>query len=298
MINFSNPLNSDCHTFVSDYCKRYNISFTPKELQFIEVAYDKHQLTGEYFSSSDFPYLTRNNFSQIIHRINKKTQLILKQISGRSPMFSLDGVYLDQTVREKRTGVNDAFINQKIERLYDLTTKQPAFMHDIKISSKTSQLYEKLLQTGFTPHAQNKQFVIPIYANIRFNSKAQISPNGRIDLHIGCSQQPLSCSIEGFLELIEYVGETKHFLSTQAHSAFISEPAHNWIFEYYHFNRDSEPIVDSSYKFSIGQHNNYCYIKEFDNGTIKGRLEEKRIPKKSIKNEGNDILKSQGFFCP
>jgi len=298
MINLSSQLNSDCHTFVTDFCKSYSITYPPSQLKFIQVAYDKHQLTGEYFLYSDFPYLTRNNFSQIIHRINKKAPLIAKEIDDNPPMFSLNGVHLDQSVREKHTGVNDTFINQKIEHLYALAMKQPPFMHDIKISSRTSQLYDKLLQTGLTPNQKNKQFIIPILANNRFNSKAQISPNGRIDLHIGCSQLPLSCSIEGFAELMEYVGEVKHFLTIQAQSTFISEPAHRWIFEYYHFNRDTEPIVDSSYKFSLGQHNNYFYIKQFDNGEIKGRYEEKRTPKKSINEEEYDVLKSQGFFCP
>lgn len=114
-----------------------------------------------------------------------------------------------------------------------------------------------MIQIGLTPHPNNKQFIIPILANSRFNSKAQIPPNGRMDLHIGCSQLPLPCTIEGFTELIEYIGEVKQFLSIQAKSTFISEPAHRWIFEYYHFNRDSEPIIDSSYKFSLGQHNQY-----------------------------------------
>lgn len=273
-------------------CQSYSIIFTPKQLKFIQVAYDKHQLTGEYFLYSDFPYLTRNNFSQMIHRINKKTQLITKEISGKSPMFSLKGVYLDQSVREQHTGVNDSFINKKIEHLYALAMKQPPYMHDIKISSRSSQLYDKLLQTGLTPHPKNKQFIIPILANTRFNSKAQISPKGRIDLHIGCSQLPLSCSIEGFSELIEYIGEVKHFLTIQAQSTFNSEPAHRWIFEYYHFNRDSEPIIDSSYKFSLGQHTNYFYIKKFDNGEIKARCEEKRVPKTTILEEQGNVLES------
>lgn len=285
-------LNSDCHRYVIDICHRYDVKLTPRELKFIEVAHSKHQLTGEYFSRSDFPYLNRNNFSQMIVRINRKLPLIKKEIPGNPPFYSLIGMYFDQNVIKKHTMVNTSFINQKLEQLYALAIKQPPFMHDIKLSSKTSQLYDKLLQTGLTPHPNNKQFIIPILANSRFNSKAQISPSGRMDLHIGCSQLPLSCSIEGFSELIEYIGEVKHTLSILAKSTFISEPAHRWIFEYYHFNRDSEPIIDSSYKFSLGQHNQYFYIKQFDNGEIKGRYEEKRRPKTTILQEQENVLES------
>jgi len=284
-------LNSDCHRYVTDICHRCDIKFTPRQLKFIEVAHDKHQLTGEYFSRFDFPYLTRNNFSQMIVRINKKLPLIKKEISGKAPFYSLIGMYFDQNVTKEHTTVNTSFINQKIDSLYALAKKQPPFMHDIKLSSRTSQLYDNLLQTGLTPNPYNKQFIIPILANPRFDSKAQISSNGRMDLHIGCSQLPIPCTVDGFAELIEYLGEVKHFLSNRANSNFISEPAHAWIFEYYHFNRDSEPIIDSSYKFSLGQHNQYFYIKQFDNGEIKGRYEEKRTPKTTILQEQENILK-------
>lgn len=289
----SDQLNSDCHSYVTDIYHRYDVEFTPKQLKFIEVAYSKHQLTGEYFTRSDFPYLTRNNFSQMISRINKKVPLIKKEIEGYPPFYSLIGVYFDQNVTKKRTVGNTSFINQKIEHLYAQAITQPPFMHDIKLSSKTSQLYDNLIQTGLTPHPNNKQFIIIILANPRFNSKAQISPSGRMDLHIGCSQLPLSCSIDGFAELIEYIGEVKHFLSLQANSTFICEPAHRWVFEYYHFNHDSEPIIDSSYKFSLGQHNQYFYIKKFDNGEIKGRYEEKRNPKTTILEEQENILEQE-----
>ena len=287
-------LNSDCQSFVTNICHQYDVAFTPGQLKFIEIAFDKHQFSGECFSRHDFPHLDRNNFSQIVIRINKKIKLITKEIEGYPPLYSLKGVYLDQTVREKHTGVNDSFMNHRMEQLYMLATKQPPQMHDIKLSSKTSQLYQNLLlQPDISPHPKNKQFIIPILCNPRFDSKSQISPNGRMDLHIGCSQNPLFCSIEGFSELIEYIGEVKHFLSNRANSTFISEPAHAWIFEYYHFNRDSEPLVDKSCRFSIGNHTNYFYIKQFHNGEVKARFEEKRRRKTAVLQEQENILKQE-----
>ncbi len=97
-------------------------------------------------------------------------------------------------------------------------------------------------------------------------------------------------SITGFSELTEHISEVKYYLSLLVKTAIIFEPAHNWIFEYYHFNRDSEPIIDRSYKFSLGQHNNYFYIKKFDNGQIKGRYEEKRTPKTTMLKEQENII--------
>lgn len=286
------PLNSDCHQYVIDICHRYGVDFPPRQLKFIEVAYDKHKFAGEPFSRFDFPHLTRNNFSQMISRINKKLPLIEKMIDGYPPFYSLMGISFDKNVIENGTGVNTSFMNHRMEQLYMLATKQPPQMHDIKLSSKTSQLYENLLlQQDISPHPKNKQFIIPILSNPRFTSKAQISPTGRMDLHIGCSQNPLFCSIDGFSDLLEYIGEVKEFLKNRANSTFISQPGHDWIFEYYHFNRDSEPLIDPTCRFSVGDHFNYFYIKKLDNGKTVARVEGKPTPKTTVEQEIENILK-------
>ncbi|MHA7647161.1 hypothetical protein [Nitrosopumilus sp. S4] len=290
----SNPnhlLNSDCQTFVRDYCQTYGISFTKQELKVIYGIYDVLDVTGTYASKLDFPYLSTNNFTKIISRINKKCDLILKPITGKYPMFSLKGYKLSKNVRVQGTGVHNSYINHKLQQLYNLATKQPPFMHDIKLSCTTINLYDKLLlQPDIKPNPNNLQFIIPVYANPRFTSNAQISRNGRLDLHIGCSQLPISCTIDGFSELTEYVGEVKQFLRTRANFDFNSPPVYEWIFNSYHFNRDTEPIIDPSYRFSLGQHLQYFYVKEFENGIIKGRYEEKRVPKTTVKEECHKIL--------
>lgn len=290
--SFSSQLNFDCHRFVTDICHRYSVVLTPRQLQFVEVGYDKIQLLGKPFCRNDFPYLTRNNFSQIIHRINKILPLIEKVIDGYPPFFTLNGLYLDKNVIKKPTGVNDSFINQKIETLLSLTKNQQPSLHDIRLSSKTSQLYEKLQEKGLSTTMGNKQFLIPILTdNSRFNTKAQINPNGRMDVMIGCSQLPVSVTLEGFSDLTEHIAEVKYYLKLITNAPFLSEPAYNWIFGYYHFNRDSEPITDPAYRFSLGQLSNYMYIKEFDNGVIKARVEEKRTQKTKLIDESKKLLK-------
>jgi hypothetical protein len=285
-------LNSDCHRYVTDICHRYGVELTPRQLKFIEIAWDKLKFTCEPFSRFDFLHIKPNNFSQIISRINKKLPLIEKVISDYPSFYSLNGLHLDKNVIEKRTRVNNLFINHRMEQLYNLSTKQPAQIHDIKLSSMTSQLYDNLLlQPDISPNHTNKQFVIPILTNSRFSSKAQISPNGRMDLHIGCSQLPIHCTTLGFSELIEYIGQVKEYLKNRANSDFIYQPAYDWVFEYYHFNRDSEPLIDPTYRFSVGDHFNYFYIKKLDNGKIVAREETKKTPKTKVNDEIENILK-------
>lgn len=211
-------------------------------------------------------------------------------------MYSLKGYKLSKDVSQKGRGLDDTFINKKLEELYSLTNRQQDMMHDMHLYCKTSQLYDNVAKTGLTPTKKNNQFVIPIPTDPRFSSKAIVSPNGRLDLYVGCSQNPLLCTHDGFSDLTEYIGTVKNYLESLSNSHFISSPARDWIFVYYHFNRDSEPIIDSQYRFSLGQHSKYFYVKEFDNGQVKYRNEEKRVPNRSLKEEQSDILKSQELF--
>jgi len=267
---------------------------TPKQKQFIQIAYEKHMLTGLLFSKGDFPYLSEGNFRQKIHELK---DIIVKEIQGSPPFYRLIFIQLHKSITKKGTGIYTSFTNQKLQQLYALAIKQPPQMHDIQLSSITSQLYENLLlQPDIEPNKVNKQFLIPILANPRFDSKAHISPSGRLDVYIGCSQHPIDVSTNGFSELIEYIGEIKNFLSIRAKNRFVSEPAHKWMFERYHFNRDSEPIINPEYKFSLGQHNNFLYIKKFGDGTTKIRYEIKKTPKRNILQEQED-LKARGLFC-
>ncbi len=288
----TNPNYNDLITLI------HNVSgkrLTPKQEHFVSIAYDKHMLTGELFSKGDFPFLTNVNFRQKIHELK---DIIVKEIPGTLPLYRLTFIQLHESITKKGTGVNTSFCNQKLQQLYALTIKQPPQMHDIQLSSMTSLLYDNLLlQPDIEPNKINKQFLIPILANPRFDSKAHISPSGRLDVYIGCSQHPIDVSTNGFSELIEHIGEIKHFLSIRAKNRFVSEPAHKWMFERYHFNRDSEPIINPEYKFTLGQHSNFLYIKKFGDGTTKIRYEIKKTPKRNILQEQED-LKEMGLFCP
>lgn len=263
--------------------------FTNQEKKIIETIYDVLQLTGYYASSHNFSYINRDNFFQIVSRICKKCNIIQKIQDGKVTMYSIKGVRFEKNVSQKGTGIDDSYIIKKLEQLYLLTKNQQPMMHDIHLTCMTLQLYDNLKKQSITPTKKN-QYVIPISVNPRFSSKAVISSNNRLDLYVGCSQVPIPCTWDGFSELIEHIAETRYYLKEIGHCDFISPPARDWRFVYYHFNRDSEPINDPEYRFSLGDHSKYCYIKEFDNGQVKARDEEKRVSEKTIRDEQIEML--------
>lgn len=282
----------DCQTFVSNYCQMYNICFGKNEYRVIQRIFDVLKLRGHYAVNSDFPDMSRDNFYQIISRLCKKCNIVKKIPDGKFTMYTLDGIEVSKNVRQKGRGIDQSLIFNKIEQLYLLTKNQEPGLHNIHLNCKTSNLYSSLKKQEITPTKKN-QFVIPIGVNPRFASKAIISPNGRLDLYVGCSQFPIPATFSGFDELKEHVAECRLYLRGIAHSDFISPPAREWIFVCYHFNRDSEPIHDPQYRFSLGQHSDYCYIKTFDDGTVRARYENKVVQKKSFENTELELMKKE-----
>jgi len=68
---------------------------TPKQKQFIQIAYDKHMLTEELFSEGDFPFLTNVNFRQKIHELK---DIIVKEILGSPPLYRLTFIQLHNSM--------------------------------------------------------------------------------------------------------------------------------------------------------------------------------------------------------
>lgn len=279
----------DCQTFVSNYCQMYNMCFAKNEYRVIQRIFDVLKLKGHYAVSSDFPDMSRDNFYQIVSRLCKKCNIIKKISDGKFTMYTIDGIDISKNVRQKGRRIDQSLIFNKIEQLYLLTKNQDSAMHDLRLYTHTSNLYSSLKKQRITPTKKN-QFVIPIGVNPRFVTKAIISPTDRLDLYIGCSQFPIPATFSGFSELTEHIAESRYYLKEIAHSDFISPPAREWIFEYYHFNRDSEPIHDPQYKFSLGQHSDYCYMKKFTDGTIRARYEKKIVSDKTLEDTEFDIL--------
>ena len=284
--------NQNCQTFVSNYCQTYNIRITKKENKVIQRIFDVLKYCGHYAVSSDFPDMNRDNFYQIVSRLCKKCNIVKRIQDGKTTMYSLDGFDFDKNVRQKGRDMDQSLIFNKLDQLYLLTKNQEPALHDIHLTTTTSNLYPSLKKQEITPTKKN-QFVIPIPVNPRFSTKATISPNDRLDLYVGCSQFPIPATSDGFSELTEHIANCKYYLKEIANSDFISPPAREWVFVYYHFNRDSEPIHDPQYRFSLGQHSDYSYMKTFDDGTIRARDEKKVVTEKSLADTELEIMKKE-----
>ncbi|NIP62172.1 MAG: hypothetical protein GWN01_16020 [Nitrosopumilaceae archaeon] len=207
--------------------------------------------------------------------------MIITEISGRPALYRLKHFQLDKSVTKKGTGLKRK-LHPEFEKLLRDCKNQPPAMHDIQLSFQTSGLYESLLkQPDLKTTKKNKQFNITIPVNPRFEAKTIISRSGRVDLYIGCSQKPILIHPDSFAELTFFCGQMIQYLTIRANSEFIYQPVKEWIFERYHLNRDSEPIINPIWRYSIGalEQYSYFYIKEFEDGSIRARAENKLTPK-------------------
>ena len=252
---------------------------TEKERMFLKRCYEINVVQGFFFSKHDFADMTNENFRQYVHNLSP---WIKKQINSRPAFYHLTGINVEG-ITINHTEVNTISIN--FESKLKKCKKQPPEMHDLRIETHTSGLYEALLNIN-KPHTKNKQIHLSM-PNIRtrFKTKVSVSQNGRLLLMIACTQKPVPYSIGGFNELIEYVSKVSYYLMTYSNFDFVTEPVSQWRMSYYHLNHDL--IIDSSmfkYKIENLQEHSVTYLKELEGKTVL-RYEKTISPNKTIEEE-------------
>jgi hypothetical protein len=252
---------------------------TVKERTFLKRCYDINVVNGFPFSKHHFVGMTNENFRQYIHNLRPWIQ---KQINSRPAFYRLIGIKVEGiTIND--TEVNTISIN--FESKLRECKKQPPQMHDLRIETFTSGLYEALLKVN-KPHTKNKQIHLSMpNISTRFKTKVSVSQNGRLLLMIACTQKPVPYSISGFNELIEYISKVSYYLMGYSNFDFIVGPVSQWRMSYYHLNQDL--IIDSSmfkYKIENLQEHSVTYQKELDGKKVL-RHEKTISPNKTIEEE-------------
>ena len=258
-----------------------------KEKEFLKKCYEINVVKRFFFSKLDFVGMTDDNFRQYIHKLSP---WIEKQINSRPAFYCLSGINVDG-ITINHTEVNS--ISDNFELKLKECKKQPPQMHDLRIETLTSGLYEALLRKN-KPHARNKQIHLSMpNISTRFKTKVSVSSNGRLLLMIACTQKPVPYSISGFDELIEYISKISYHLMGYSGFDFVAEPVSQWKISYYHLNQDLK--IDSSmfkYKIENLQEHSVTYLKEL-NGKIVLRYEKTISPNKTIEEEQTTAIEKE-----
>ena len=174
--------------------------------------------------------------------------------------------------------------------LFKKAQKQPLCMHDLRVETKVSRLYENLLDMGIKPHPKNLGITLNLFLGERFTVKANIYRTGTMQVMIGCSLQPLGYDLWGFLKLCELLGKVCEHLRIMSGNIFHHQPIPNWRVSYMHINQDVE-ISGKRFSYCINDLANHSviYNKKFGNGIVKERVETHETPNKSIGEIMNEL---------
>lgn len=272
------PREDECHTFVTDLCHTYRIIPTPCKLKFLEKAFHINAIKQTYFTFRDFYPMTKANFRQMVCRLRPA---VIKEINSNPGFYRLEGIIVNSNVTRRSRGVPQIRdVDPDFVALIESCKEQPVMMHDLRISTKTKELYELLVKSRHTPNEQNKAITIQSNLNRDLRTTINIYRNGTAQIMIGCTHFPLPYSPTGFNELIFHLGRIFDDLALRANHDFIFQPISEWIVDYLHLNRDGVQIDVKKYNYTLTQLSNHSvfYIKKFPDGTIRPRYEEHKMP--------------------
>jgi len=288
------PREDECHTFVTDLCHTYSIIPTPCKLRFLKKGFYINAIKQQYFTFCDFYPMSKSNFRQMVRRLRPA---VVTEINSNPAFYRLEGIIVNSnvTLRSRRVPqIRD--VDPDFVALIESCKEQPVMMHDLRINTKTKDLYEPLVKKGHIPNEKNKAITVKSFLNRNLSTTINIYRKDTVQIMIGCTHFPLPYSTTGFNELIFHLGRVFEELAFNASHDFIYQPIGEWIIDYVHLNRDGVQIDAKKFNYTISQLANHSvfYIKKFSNGVIRPRYEEQialhqnMIQAQCILSEQND----------
>lgn len=274
-------INPSFNDLLTKYCND-NIGWkpTPTELTFLKDCYKINTIGKEYVTRLDFPSFSMGKFKNLAFRLSF---CLIKVINSRPPQYLLDGISIGNvTIKNTKLGKIKQDFEKEILRL----KIQPPFIHDIKLTVKTSELYDKLASNGHKINKSNKGITVKdLPLNSKISANVTVYPNGTLLIHLGCTYHPIQYSTQGWLEVNAVCSKIESLLQSLANHAFICQPTYDWLVTTYHFNKDGVIIDDPIHHYSIARlsEHSQIYTKKLENDQFVLRYEEKAIPNKTIK---------------
>jgi len=252
----------------------------------LQKCFDINVISGLPFTFLDFG-IKPNTFQKRMERLSPFFESVIRSSLG---FYKLRGIELHGYVTKNPMRVASNPIHPDFESILKKAQNQPLCMHDLRIETKISGLYENLINTGQKPHPKNKSFTLNLYAGERFAIKSNIYRTGTMQVMIGCSRQPLSYDLWGFLELSGLLGQSCNQLQIISGNSFEFQPIPNWRVTYLHINQDIE-ISGKRFSYCVHDLANHSviYNKKFGSDLEKIRVEKHETPNKSIKEMMNSF---------
>jgi hypothetical protein len=278
MTNRNQHLNPKFNAWLTHCVNVLQHGITVRDKKFLKRCYNIIVLSGLPVCYEDFKDMLgskyKGNFRAIKHKLNRLFVVVQK---GKPTYYSLNGLYLDKELTDKYTAIP---ISQRLfaslDVLFSMTSHEIPQMHAIIIQCKTSQLYPRLLELGYS-HDANKSVTIndlPIDKIVRVS--VTVYSTGTMILRLGCTYSPVAYSNNGFISLISLLGKIEYCLkSAVAQKDFQIEPVTKWKLKHIDLNKDSihYDFPTDEYTMSLVFGHVQIYNKKLPNGKQRIRVE-------------------------
>lgn len=283
-------LNPTLTDYLTDLYNTTGRKLTDGERKYVERYYRIHILSGRAVCVGDFKgIMSKESFRQYRLRLQ---DLIEVEIHSNPKFYKLKGIYInnDLTVRYSYLDSTQR-MHADLDIKMSMVSHEKPLIHNIRLNFKTDSLYEKLLESGHTPHKQNKFFTFTM--ENPYPITINVYPTNSVSVIVKCTYSPIEYSQEGFLLLSCTMGEVLAYLKIMAKFDFIHEPITNWRFIHFDFNRDSLSF-DCDYPLHIVMGHVQMYSKTMPDKKTVFRVEDQVQPKTSFSVEFQKASKING----
>ncbi len=272
-------ISSTCTKTLPNYNANYNAihnaNLSKGDLAFLTELSKFHKIREEPFSVESFGYKPVT-FRQKIHRVREHIEIV---IPGRPTFYKVKGVSLPNSVTLKPMGV------LHLETILRDCKDQQPMIHDIRFDVQ-SNLHEKLIKKGLSPHKQNHSIVLSNIPspNELLNFKIIVYP-AHFQLIVGCSLNPIIYNIASLNNLIFDLGQYISTLKLFVNDTFFIQPISQWMHKYSHLNKDGKiELSGESFHCTLEDYSGVLYrvySKSFSDGN-RIRVETVDTEKKSL----------------
>ena len=298
--NPNEKLNPTFNTALTQWTNTLGHVLTPTELKIVRLGYKINVLSGRAFDFTDFKNIVKHSYFNLI--ASKLKPIFVQMFKSDKSYFRLKGLYTDKKLTQWYTDTSE---NNRIfgtlDQILSLVKHRPEQMHDIHIDTKTSNLYNSLLNFGHKPDKNNHKIIIPLKDNPLIDSYVEptliVTSHDTLTFILGCTFNPISYDNPGFAKLFGILDQMKVVLRLNAGNDWQIPPISEYNLRYFHFNRDSlEYHFPPGFTLNLVQNHTQIYHKTLENGNSVIRLEEKKGPSNLIDEyhkvefkEGNEL---------
>lgn len=166
--------------------------------------------------------------------------------------------------------------------------EQPPAIHDIKIKFESGMLYEILNDGTRNINPNNKGIALESLSWGNILVKIMVYPK-TVHIDLGCTYQPYGYSCGGAIEFRKTLENARKYLLEQGQNKASISPVGSWIITQYHFGKDGrEELAGRDFEHTweeIEKGVMRFYSKRMPNGKTIARLENIRIPNRTVDEE-------------